>query len=162
MYTTPTPMTRLILFALVCTTSLDPSLSLPRLRPDTYIGGKEVVEFAVHVPNATHSAFEKVTVTCSVGADGCFGELFANVGDRLHDDGEFLKLTSRGTGKKPGKASVVVRRSADSIAVRNLGSGMTTKSHPELGEPVPKVLFGRMRAGTNFDVDGEIVDAVCG
>ena len=126
-----------------------------RERPDTYIGGKEVVEFAVHAPNSDHSAFEKVSITCSVGADGCFGELFANVGDRLHDDGEFLKLTSRGTGKKPGKASVVVRRAADSISVRNLGSGMTTKSHPELGEPVPKVLFGRMRAGTNFDVDGE-------
>ena len=132
-------------------------------RPDTLIGGIEVVEATVLAPALDGQSLSRRPVTCSIGAENCVGEIIANVGDCLHSDPVFRAATARGTGRKPSRAAMVVQRSGDVLTVRNEGSGITTKAHPETGEPIIKMLFGQMRAGTNFDgASGEKINPTAG
>lgn len=113
-----------------------------RARPGRYIGAIAPTTAQTFVP--VEGKFERVELTYNPGFQKLFDEIVSNSVD----------FSKRPEGKHLNTIKVTIDQEQGVISVEDNG-GIPVAIHTEYQEHVPTMIFGSLRAGSNFDDDDE-------
>ncbi|OZJ04290.1 hypothetical protein BZG36_02570 [Bifiguratus adelaidae] len=115
------------------------------LRPDSYIGSKELIEQEHWVFNSETNAMEVRKITIAPGLYKIVDEILVNAADNKARDESMNELR------------VSIDPENNVISVYNNGKGIPIEIHKEEKIYVPELIFGHLLTGSNYDDSEEKV-----
>lgn len=108
-------------------------------RPDTYVGSKEQARLTVWAHSKEKGCIERGPRELVPAMAKIFDEVLTNAMDAARAD------------PKSAAVEVVIDQEKGAIEVVNTGDGMPVVYCSDGSMPVPQLVFGNLRAGSNFD-----------